>query len=87
MKLSILYHPDSEFARTVEEYAHDFEHQKGAAIELISLETREGADLATLHDIVQYPALFVRRETGELVKHWQGLPLPLMNQVAAYLTV
>lgn len=86
MKISILYRPKSEFSRVVEEYARDFEYQKGTAIELISLETRAGADLATLHDIVQYPAIFVRRDTGELVKHWQGLPLPLMNEVAGYLT-
>lgn len=86
MKVSILYHPESEYSRTVEEYVHDFEHQKGKSIELVNLETREGAELARLYDIVQYPALFVRRDTGELLKHWQGTPLPLMNDVAGYLS-
>ncbi len=85
MKISILYHPASEFARAVESYARDFERQKGAAIELISLETREGAELATLYDIVQYPAVLARRDSGELLKHWEGDPLPLMNEVAGYL--
>lgn len=87
MKISILYHPNSEHSRTVEEYAHDFEHQKGAAIELISLDTRPGAELAALYGIVQYPALLVRRDSGELIKHYEGEPLPLMNEVAAYLTM
>lgn len=85
MKASILYHPESEFARMVEEYAHDFEHQKGTAIELISLETRNGADLAALYGVVQYPALLVRRDNNDLIKHWEGEPLPLMNEVAGYL--
>lgn len=85
MKASILYHPESEFSRIAEQYARDFEHQKGKTVELISLETPEGANLAELYGVVQYPALFVCRDSGELVKHWEGEPLPLMNEVAGYL--
>lgn len=71
----------------VEEYVHDFEHHKGVSIELTSLDTRPGADLATLYGVVQYPALLVRRDSGELVKLWEGAPLPLMNEVAGYLNL
>lgn len=85
MKVSILYHPASEFARSVEEYSHDFERQKGTAIDLLSLESRDGADLATLYGIVSYPALVIRKDSGDLVKHWEGIPLPLMNEVSGYL--
>jgi len=85
MKVSILYHPESEFARRVEEYAHDFERQKGKTIELLSLETRQGADLAALYEIVRYPALLIRQDNGDLIKHWEGELLPLMNEVAGYL--
>ena len=85
MKVSVLYHPASELARVVEEYAHDFERQKGSTIELISLETKEGANLASLYDIVQYPALLVRQDNNNLIKHWEGDPLPLMDEVAGYL--
>ena len=85
MKALVLYHQQSEFARAVEEYAHDFEHQKGKAIELISLETKEGANLASLYSIVRYPALLVCQDNNDPVKHWEGEPLPLMNEVAGYL--
>jgi hypothetical protein len=85
MKLVMLYRPDSEFARTVETYVHDFERSKREEIQLISLDTREGADLAELYDIVQYPALLARRDNGELLKAWQGPYLPLMNEVAGYI--
>ena len=69
----------------VEEYAHDFERRKGASIELISLETKEGADMAKLYGIVQYPAMLAVRDDGQLLKHWEGETLPLMDEAAAYL--
>lgn len=84
MKARILYHPQSDHARPVEVYARDFERIKGKKIELVSLETREGADLAKLYDIVQYPAVIVSRDDSQLLKSWEGEPLPLMDEVAAY---
>ncbi len=85
MKVQILYRPNSEFARSVEEYARDFEKQRGKKIELISLDTLEGADKARLYDITNYPAVLASREDGGMLAFWQGVPLPLMNEVAAYL--
>ena len=85
MKITILYHPYSEFARPVEQYATDFERVHGQKIELLSLETREGAELARLYDIVRYPSVIARTNDGMLLKEWQQDPLPLMNEVAGYL--
>ncbi|MDB5185732.1 MAG: hypothetical protein JWL85_255 [Candidatus Saccharibacteria bacterium] len=64
---------------------HDFKQQSGRDVELISLETRDGAATATLYDVVQYPAVIAMKDNGELVTFWQGGELPLMNEVAAYL--
>lgn len=85
MKLSILYHPESESARKVEEFSHNLYKQTGKETEFISLETSEGLDLARLYDIVDYPAIIVRRDTGELLNSWQGETLPLINEVAGYM--
>jgi hypothetical protein len=85
MKATILFHPVSETARTVEEYAHDFERTRGTSIELLSLETRDGADLAKLYGITRYPAIIARRDDGEMLQLWEGDPLPLMDEVAAHL--
>lgn len=85
MKIIALYHPQSEFARLVEEYAHDFFSSRGKAIDLVSLETREGAAMASLYDIVRYPAVLALKDDGQLLKNWEGEQLPLMNEVAAYL--
>lgn len=83
----VLYHPSSEEARKLEEYVHDFAQRNNFQIELVSLETREGAATASLYDIVRYPALLVVDVDGRLHKEWQGadsLP-PLMNELAGYL--
>lgn len=84
MKLLVLYHPRSEFARPVEEFADAF-IKRGHKVELLSLETREGAALASLYDIVRYPALIVTDDIGHPKKDWQGEQLPLRDEVAGYL--
>lgn len=85
MKVIALYRPSSEHARPVEEYARDFERQRGKAIELLSLDTRDGAEKANLYGIMQYPALIALRDDGQMLKDWQGEHFPLMDEVAAYL--
>lgn len=81
----VLYRPDSEFARMVEEYSHDFKRTKGYDLELVDLNTRSGADLARLYDVMEYPSVLVTRDDGQLMKSWQGQQMPLMSEVAAYL--
>lgn len=86
MKIVILYHPNSEHARQVEQYARDFERaQNSGPIELVSLETKEGADMARLYDVVRYPAvLAIVKSDSVLMKLWQDEKLPLMSEVASY---
>jgi len=85
MKLLILYRPDSEHSRAVDEFSHEFErNHAGKKVELMSLNTREGAALASLYDITRYPAILATTDDGQLLQNWQGDQLPLMNEVAAY---
>lgn len=84
MKVTILYHPNSEHSRRVDDFVHDIHAQQGIKVELLSLETREGASIATIYDITQYPAIVVTRDDGGIVQTWSGEQLPLMNEVAAY---
>lgn len=85
MKVSILYRPNSEFSRMVEEYVNDFKRSRAKDIELIDLNTREGASLAALYGIVRYPGVLVTRDDGQMIKDWQGEHLPLMSELAVYL--
>lgn len=82
--MCIIYHPHSVEARPVEEFAHELQRQHGVSSELVSLETRDGAAMASLYDIVQYPAVIALRDDGQIAQAWTGQTLPLMNEVASY---
>ena len=85
MRTVILYHPNAEFAGLAQDYKRDFElRHPDREIELISLETVVGADMAKLYDVVRYPAILVIASDGQLQKFWQDQPFPLMDEVAAY---
>jgi hypothetical protein len=86
MKLLILYRPNSEYAREVESFVRDFQHQfeSGKKIELMSVDTREGSAEASLYDIFSFPAILALADDGAVLNSWVGMPLPLMNDVAGY---
>lgn len=85
MKAVILYKPDSEFSRSVEEFVHDFRSRTPYQIEVVDADSNEGTAMADLYDIMQNPTVLAIREDGQLVKSWSGVPLPLVNDVAGYL--
>ena len=84
MKVVVLYRPNSEYARRVENFAHDVERQYQARIDLVSLDTRDGSSTASLYDIMQNPAVLVLGNDGRLIQQWQGGQLPLMNEISYY---
>jgi hypothetical protein len=85
MRTVILYHPDAEFAGLVQDFKRDFEQRhQDRKIDLVSLDTTEGSEMARLYDVVRYPAILVIAADGQLQKLWQDRPFPLMDQVAAY---
>ncbi len=85
MKVVVLYRPNSEHARKVEDFARDFAHyQVDKKLELVSLDTRDGASTATLYDVMQYPAILALRDDGQILKEWEGDMLPMMNEISFY---
>lgn len=60
------------------------QYEVGKKVEMVSLNTRDGAATATLYDIVAYPAILVLANDGSVLSMWQGMPLPLMTEVAGY---
>lgn len=82
----ILYRPNSEHSSNVESFVRDFQHQHDMSdkIELVSVNTRDGAATAALYDIWQYPTVMVIGSDGRMLNMWQGEPLPLMDEVAGY---
>lgn len=85
MKVVVLYRPNSAHSRRVEDFARDFTHSHvNRKLELVSLNTRDGASTATLYDVMQYPAVLALKDDGQVLKEWEGDMLPLMNEVAYY---
>ena len=85
MKAVILYHPESEESSKVEDFCREFNRRTGDSIEKLSVDSREGSRQAELYDIMQYPAIIIFKDDGSFVKHWVGMPLPLINDVEGYL--
>lgn len=85
MKVLILYRPQSEHGRTVEDFVRDFKtnHNEGR-LEVLNIDSREGSAMASLYDVMQYPAVLALRDDGSVLKSWEGNTLPVMNEIAYY---
>lgn len=85
MKVLVLYRPQSEHGRIVEEFIHDFQRRHGNHhLEILNVDSRDGIATATLYDVVEYPAILVIQDDGMIQKSWAGDSLPLMDELAAY---
>ncbi len=84
MKVRIIYKEQSDHARSVREFLRDYERRTGRTLDLVDPESREGADICRLYDIVEYPTIIAVSNDGVLLKMWRGLPLPLINDVSYY---
>ncbi len=82
----MIYRPQSEFARRVEEYITDFERtHPGLEIEAVNIDSIQGAKTAELYTIMQYPAILALKDDGQVQQQWEGMDkLPLMNDLAYY---
>lgn len=88
MKVVIVYRRESEHGRRVEEFIHEFKRlHPGVVVEEKSLDTREGAELAKLYDVINPPGVLALRNDGTVLNTWQGEVLPLMNEVASYVAI
>jgi hypothetical protein len=84
MKVIVLYRPNSEQEGKAKDLARDYKQLKNRDLELVSLDTVEGDDMAKLYDITQYPAIVALKEDGQLQKLWQGESWPQMNELDYY---
>lgn len=84
MKAVIIYKPQSDHARAVEDYLRDFKVRTGTDLETIDPETREGADTCRAYDIVEYPTVVALSDDGQMQNSWRGLPLPTISELSYY---
>ena len=85
MKVLVLYRPNSEHGRVIEEFIHEFQRRfEEIKLEVLNIDSRDGSATASLYDIMQYPAILVLRGDGYLQKYWAGEELPLLDEVVGY---
>lgn len=88
MKVVVLYRPNSEFARGVDEFLYDLRRVHGIDdqhLQVLDYDSRDGMDKAATYGILTQPAVLVVNDDGGYVKHWEGGRLPLQEEVAGYL--
>jgi hypothetical protein len=85
MRVIILYRPDSEHGREIENFIREYQFRHDPRpLEIINVDTREGIATATIYDVMQYPAIMVLQTDGQVQKIWQGNDLPLLDEVLSY---
>lgn len=85
MKVLVLYRPESEHGRTVDEFVREFQSRNHSGhLEVLNVDSREGSAMASLYDVMSYPAIMVLQTDGMLQKCWEGAELPLVDEVAGY---
>lgn len=72
-----------------ETFVRDYQHEghDTGKLQVVNVDSQEGQGMIQLYGIVQYPAIMALRDDGQLMRSWEGEPLPLMSEVAAYTTV
>lgn len=84
MIAKVIYRPNSEHSRIVEEYMHDYLRRTGAELEYVNPDDRDGQSLCRAYDIVEYPTIIALSDDGQVQNSWRGLPLPTINEVSYY---
>lgn len=84
MRTLVVYKENSEQARAVETFMHDFTRQTGKSLETINPETRDGAQFCRTYDIVEYPTVISLGDDTVMQTMWRGLPMPTISEVSYY---
>lgn len=85
MRVFCLFRPNTDTERSVIELTAEMKRRYNQELECISVDTKEGAQLARVYDILQFPAVVATDSNGAVQKTWDDGSLPLMNELSYYL--
>lgn len=80
----MLYRPNSEHERRALDYLRDFTAQTGKKLPTLDPDSREGADVCRLYDIMQFPAILATDNEGHLQSLWVGDVMPTFSELSYY---
>lgn len=84
MRIVIIFKPFSDHARECEEWIHEFEHRTNTQLEVLDPESPDGETFCVARGIMEYPAIAVVDSDGKSYETWTGSPLPVIDEVTAY---
>ena len=85
MKTTIYSREGRDYSRSVTEFVEMYGRKyPGQSIDVKNPDSREAAALMSMLGVDRYPAIVVTRDNEAVVQMWQGDPLPLHDEVAAY---
>ncbi len=84
MKTLLLYRPNSEHERQALDYIRDFAAQTGKRLQTLDPDTPEGVDACRLYDILQFPAILVVDNQGNMQNMWRGDHMPTFSELSYY---
>lgn len=65
--------------------AHELQRIYNTELELVSLDTREGAQLAATYELMNYPAFLALDSHGTPMQTWSDGQVPLMNELEYFI--
>lgn len=84
MRAVIVYHTERDYERDVIGYLKEFEYRTHDELQRIDPDTRDGDSFCRTYDVTEYPAILVLDNEGKVITMWQGMPLPLIDEVRFY---
>lgn len=84
MRIVVLYRTNSEQERSVIEFEREYNRRTNRVLQLLDINTRDGAAMASLYDIMQFPCVLALANDGQILQMWQGEHMPLINEVTYY---
>lgn len=86
MKMLVLYRERSEHRQKIEDFIRDFKsrHNK-LRVEIYDVDRREGMAMASIYDVMRYPAILALRDDGSILQTWEGEDnLPRLDEVSYF---
>jgi hypothetical protein len=84
MRVAVLYRSNSDHERSVLDFEREYEYRTGRSFIKYDVNTRDGAAMASLYDVMRYPSVLAIADDGQMMQMWQGDTMPLINEVTYY---
>lgn len=84
MRVVVVYRDNTDYARTVIDFMHDFTSRTGHTLDVVDPDTPEGIDFCLAHDVVEYPTIIALSNASIMQNTWRGLPLPTISEISYY---